>query len=171
MPATNAIRTSNTVEFFPHCTTAPVPNQLDTISAILLQLKELLQGNETCSPQGGTAYTLAQLLLDVQSLLGVPSNSPTSKGARTKSNVAEAPIKSPRTGPTTQSKTKQIHPIGTIINKRFHGKYYEGEVEEYFPREDLYKIKYTDGDTEDFTAKEVSAHKKQKQIYLSLIHI
>ena len=74
MPATDAIRTSNTVEFFPHCTTAPVPNQLDTISTILLQLKELLQGNETCNPQGGTAYALNQLLLDVQSLLGIPIN-------------------------------------------------------------------------------------------------
>ena len=38
-------------------------------------------------------------------------------------------------------------------------------MEEYFPQEDLCKIKCTDGDNEDFTAAEVSAHKKPKQAH------
>ena len=73
MPATNAIRTSNKVEFFPNCSNLPVPNQLDTVATILLQLKELLQGNETCDPQGGPAHALTQISMDIQSPLGVPA--------------------------------------------------------------------------------------------------
>ena len=165
IPITNAIRTSNTVEFFPDCTNAPVPTPLETASTVLLQLKELLQGNDTCNPQGGSAHALAQLLLDVQSLLGIPSvmnPEQTSKGATEQQSNT---IITKGMGPTTRSKTKQIHPLGTIISKEFSGKYFEGEVVEYFPREDLHKIKYTDDDAEDFTAAEVSKHKKQKQAY------
>ena len=163
VPTTNAIRTSNTVEFFPDCTNAPAPTPLKTVSTMPLQLKELLQGNDTCNPQGGSAHALTQLLLDVQSLPGIPSTaSPvqTSKGA---SEPKGNNINVRATGPTTRSKTKQIHPIGTIIGKEFSGKHFEGEVTEYFPREDLCKIKHTDDDAEDFTADEVTKHKKQKQ--------
>ena len=165
MPITNAIRTSNTVEFFPDCTNTPVPTPLETVSTIPPQLKELLQGNDACNPQGGSAHALTQPLLDVQSLLGIPSTTKpvqTSKGAgESKSDT----VTTRNTGPTTRSKTKQIHPIGTIISKKFSGKYFEGEAAEHFPREDLCKIKCADDDAEDFTAVEISKHKKQKQSY------
>ena len=167
MPVTNAIRTSNTVEFFPDCTDTPMPNALETVSIALLQLKEPLQGNDTHNPQGGSAHALTQLLLDVQSPLGIPSKShpsQTSKGA-TEQKTNGTILCNRDSGPTIRSKTKQIHPIGAIIAKEFHGKCCEGEVEECFPREDLCKIKHTNGDIEDFTANEVSEHKKQKQAH------
>ena len=69
----HGIRTSNLVEFSPSYINAPVPNPHDTISTMLLQLKELLQGDDTCNPQGGSAQALVQPLMDVQSLLGIPS--------------------------------------------------------------------------------------------------
>ena len=165
MPATNAIRTSNTVEFFPDCAEASAPNQLDTIMTVLLQLKELLQGNNTHNPQGGSAHALTQLLLDIQSPLGIPAKSHsqrTSKGAIA-NQTKETPIKSRDAGPTTRFQIKQVHPIGTIISEKFNGECCEGEVEEHFPREDLHKVKHRNGDNEDFTAKEISEHKKSRQ--------
>ena len=165
MPATNAIRTSNTVEFFPDCAEASAPNQLDTIMTVLLQLKELLQGNNTHNPQGGSAHALTQLLLDIQSPLGIPAKSHsqrTSKGAIA-NQTKETPINSRDAGPTTRFQIKQVHPIGTIISEKFNGECCEGEVEEQFPREDLHKVKHRNGDNEDFTANEISEHKKSRQ--------
>ena len=103
MPAANAVRTSNTADFFPNGTNAPSPDQLDTISATPLQVKELLQGNDTCDPQGSSAHALTQPLLDIQSLFGIPTNShdsQTSKGAAAPQSKA-TPINSRESGPTT----------------------------------------------------------------------
>ena len=88
-----------------------------------------------------------------------------SKGANTK-QPDKAPVNNRNAGPTTISETKQAHPIGAIISKKFKGgKCNEGEVEEHFPRKDLCKVKHSNGDIEDFTAKEISEHKKPRQAH------
>ena len=88
-----------------------------------------------------------------------------SKGANTK-QPNKAPVNNRNAGPTTISETKQAHPIGAIISKKFKGgKCHEGEVEEHFPRKDLCKVKHSNGDIEDFTAKEISEHKKPRQAH------
>ena len=67
IPSTNAVRTSNAAEFFPACYNAPKVEPLETVALILNQLKEALQGNQTCNPQGGQAHALTQTQLEVQS--------------------------------------------------------------------------------------------------------
>ena len=58
-----------------------------------------------------------------------------------------------------------MHPIGTIIRKRFTKGWFEGEVIRHDPTVDFYYIKYTDGDTEEMTYMEVQQHKKPLQQY------
>jgi hypothetical protein len=57
-----------------------------------------------------------------------------------------------------------IHRMGTIIRKRFHdGKYYAGEVVDYDATNKYYKIKYKNGDKEDFDEKDMKLYYKQNQ--------
>ena len=59
-----------------------------------------------------------------------------------------------------------MYDIGTIIRKRFPNKqYYEGEVTNYDPTNQYYRIKYLDGDTEDFTPQEMKDHYHPYQRY------
>ena len=66
-------------------------------------------------------------------------------------------------GPVTRSQTKMIHPIGTIVRKKFNKTWYEGEVTDHDLKTDFYHIKQTDGDAEDMTFAEVKQHKKPLQ--------
>ena len=62
--------------------------------------------------------------------------------------------------------TFRSYATGTIVHKRFNdGKFYEGEIVSYDDTEKFYKIKFTDGDTEEFTHREVTKHKKKRQNY------
>ena len=105
MPITNAIRTSNTVEFFPDCTNAPVPTPLETVSTTLPQLEELSQGDDTCNPQGGAAHALTQPPLDIQSPLGIPS---TASPAQTSKGASEPKGDTVNNGNTGRSTTHEI---------------------------------------------------------------
>jgi hypothetical protein len=54
-----------------------------------------------------------------------------------------------------------IHRIGTKVRKKFNdGKYYEGEVIRYDPINQYYKIKYRDGDQEDYDEKDMKQYKQ-----------
>ena len=130
---------------------------------MLNQLKELLQGNQTTNPQGGQAHALTQTLLDIQGLLGMPYHQPSSKSPASTSKGECTQLNTRNAGPSTRSKTKQAYPIGTIISKFFNGTHYEGEIIKYHPKEELYSVRYSDGDQEDFTAAEIKVHKKIKQ--------
>lgn len=62
------------------------------------------------------------------------------------------PLPSRPTGPITRSQTYKQDSIGTIVRHKFkNGKWYEGEVTHYVQTKKLYKIKYHDGDTEDYS--------------------
>lgn len=58
-----------------------------------------------------------------------------------------------------------IRGIGTIVRKKFNDeKYYEGEVISYDPISQYYKIKYRDGDEEDYDEKDMKQYKQSKPI-------
>ena len=78
----------------------------------------------------------------------VPSTAPTT-----------API------PITNIKHTIIYPNSTIIQKKFSGKYYEGEITGHQSLNNFYKIKYYNGDTEKFMPNEIKKFCKHIQQY------
>ena len=80
-----------------------------------------------------------------------------------KQNQAVTP---PRVVRQTRSRAAKTYDIGTIIRKRFSNrKYYEGEVTDYDPINQLYQIQYLDGDAEEFTPAEMKQYYYQPQRY------
>ena len=58
-----------------------------------------------------------------------------------------------------------MHPNGTIVRKAFNRGHFEGEITNHDPKEDFYRIRYSDGDTEEMTYMEVQQYKKPLQRY------
>ena len=59
-----------------------------------------------------------------------------------------------------------MYDIGTIIRKRFpNKKHYKGEVTDYDPTNRYYKIRYLDGDTEEYTPQEMKQYYHLYQRY------
>ena len=59
-----------------------------------------------------------------------------------------------------------MYDIGTIIRKRFpNKKHYKGEVTDYDPTNRYYKIRYLDGDTEEYTPQEMKQYYHPYQRY------
>ena len=48
-----------------------------------------------------------------------------------------------------------IHPIGTIVRRKFGNHYFEGEITAYDSKEGFYHVIYLDGDQEDMDDNEV----------------
>ena len=158
---TTSIRITNTVEFFPHQITMPKLTPLDTVAMILTQLRELLSDLPNDQPLNTPHHDLLSSLYAIQKLLGIGTGTdeplPTSKGGRGPARTHSRPI--------TCSKTCKLHPIGTIIRKRFDQAWYEGEVTKHDPGSNYYHIKYTDGDAEEMTYREVQQYQKPLQTY------
>ena len=56
--------------------------------------------------------------------------------------------------------TNTLHKIGTIVRKRFNTGYYEEEVIEYNDIKGYYKIRYIDGDQEEYDVKDMIKYYK-----------
>ena len=67
----------------------------------------------------------------------------------------------------TRSTPTALYPLGTIIRHKceIDNLYHEGEVMMYDPTNNLYRIKYRDGDVDDFNYEEVTKYRKAKQKY------
>ena len=70
----------------------------------------------------------------------------------------------------TRSKPTALYPLGTIIRRKceIDNLFHEGEVtmyEMYDTTNNLYRIKYKDGDIDDFNYDEVTKYRKVKQKY------
>ena len=87
----------------------------------------------------------------------------TSKGAKLSptSERSNTPLYQDPTRPKTRS--AHIYHVGTIVRKRFRDGVFEGEILHYDPRAKFYKIRYTDGDTEELTYDEVKQYYKPLQ--------
>ena len=48
-----------------------------------------------------------------------------------------------------------IHPIGTIVRRKFGNHYFEGKIAAYDSKEGFYHVVYLDGDQEDMDDNEV----------------
>ena len=66
----------------------------------------------------------------------------------------------------TRSQTYEQHPVGTIVRKWFNdNKWHEGEVTGYDAKNNLYKVKYQDGDIEEYDPEVMRKFKKKRQQY------
>ena len=60
------------------------------------------------------------------------------------------------------------YPLKTIVAKAFNGVLHEGEVTLYDDNDDLYQIRYQDGDTEQMDPSDIGRYRKEEQIYSTL---
>lgn len=64
--------------------------------------------------------------------------------------------------PQTRSQTCEQHPIGTIVRQWFSdNNWHEGEVTGFDATNNLYKVKYQDGDVEEYEPKEMRKYLKK----------
>ena len=89
------------------------------------------------------------------------------------SEQTPAPVTKPRSEPSqahivsntktwsSRSQPTNLFPIGTIIKKDIH----EGEITSYDPVNKYYKVKFEDGDREEYTYGEILLYRKSKQVY------
>ena len=73
------------------------------------------------------------------------------------------PISKGGTNTTKQKATETIHPIGTIVHRKFGNHYFEGEITAYDSKEGFYHVVYLNGDQEDMDDNEVKQYKKPIQ--------
>jgi hypothetical protein len=175
IPTTNATRISNTVEFFPTQDKLSTPDRLDQMGIILQQLLDLLQDPGHHTIFSDPSDELIATIKGLQDLYGVPTEALTSKGAKTPTRKNAASVKpippySPnqviyKSPSRPVTRTAHVYHDGTIVCKRFRQGMYEGEVIKYDPTTKYYKIRYTDGDTEEMDYEEVKRHLKPLQEY------
>ena len=73
----------------------------------------------------------------------------------------------------TRSTPTALYPLGTIICRKFEidNIFHKGEVMMYDPTNNLYHIKYRDGDIDDFNYEEVTKYRKVKQKYPKVLKL
>jgi hypothetical protein len=148
----------------------PYLEQGTRINTSLKELQELLSHRPAVGPRANTQQKQSEIPTRTKRTEQVPRVAP---GRETK----EATSPAPRVGQiledqnTRATRSNSIHGIGTIVRKRFHnGKYCEGEVIDYNTINKYYKIKFKDGDQEDFDEKDIKQYYKQNQQYSGTKH-
>ena len=181
MPNTKSIRTTDTIQFFPHNCTIPQINANDcfvlavqdltsiltekspfpfmesqSTKATLNALRKALKYPDTVARVKPTKKQQQRLPIIVPRVPNVPNK---------QKQMHTVPRVPTRNRPVTRNKTRTIHKIGTIVRKRFNRDYYEGEVIGYNDNNGYYKIKYRDGDEEEYDANDMKKYYKQLQKY------
>ena len=169
MPATRATRKTDTIKFFPHHCTIPQVNANDRFVLAVQDLTQVLTDPspfpflESASNQV-TLKALQDALLQTVSVARVKSTLPYIQHKPTV-KVPRVPSKTPRQNkPVTRT---TLHKIGTIARKKFNRGHYEGEVIGYNDNNGYYKIKYEDGDLEEYDTADMSKYYKHLQKYSS----
>ena len=175
MPSTKAKRTSNTIKFFPKHCPLPTTSSSERIAMILTDLLAALKSPPPAVPFLQQGTELNEAIRALQSLLFLDQDQ-SARAPRVEQSSqrprVHPPIEKSVAPPEPQDKRKtrptsaRTHEIGTIIKKKFNdGKIYEGEITKYDPINKFYGIAYRDGDKEEFTHDEVTAHRKKTQKY------
>ena len=164
IPSTGGIRISNTVQFFPEPHQLPHSTSWDKLHLAIKDLTTILKNPIPSSPFPSQHKELQEAITILDTIIGEPPDPLTSKGENTKTTKPElSPEK------LTTPVDNQRYPLGTIVRKKFriNGKWapFEGEIINYDPTNKWYKVKYTDGDQEDFTNQEVKKYRKVSQKY------
>ena len=165
---TNSIRTSDTVEFYPKDNPMPASSSSDRLHMILTDLLDVLRHPHPSSPFLRVGTELNDAIRAVQQL--VKSSTPTAEQrdpAPTAAQHDPVPIVEQRdpTPPSTVLEPTVVYPIGTIIKKRFGSEYHEGEIIAYDTKNQYYKVRYRDDDTEELDSDEIARYRKPRQYY------
>lgn len=171
-PFENSRRKSNTVEFFPTMCNNPIITQTNRLNMILTNLVDAPTSPAPTIPSAQYGTKLNDAIRRLQNLLCRDEH------GRQITACADVPQPPPRvlpnrdTGPTTRSQTYQPEAVGTIVRKKFKedGKYYKGKVTKYNSINKFYRIKYLDGDEDDFHHQEMTKYKKRHQKYNKGLH-
>ena len=99
----------------------------------------------------------------------ISTHTPTPKTTEVKHII----LTEPTTKRTTRSAPTSLFPLGTIIRRRCENDnlFYEGEVTAYDSINNLYEIKYKEGEIDDFTYEEVKKYRKTKQKYRKVLRL
>ena len=146
------------MEFFPHNCSLPQYSLQDQLEEKLSDQVDILQEKKNTNqlPPSVCLDKFHKLLTQYSRTAPRVGTTGTPKKRTDKHKKGRA-VTPPRVG--RQTRSNKTHDIGTLIRKRFpNRKHYEGEVTNYDPTNRLYRIKYLDGDTEDFAPEEVKQH-------------
>ena len=135
----------------------------ETLSMIMADLLAVLQAPPKTSPVFNHQRELATAVSTLQKILVREGNSEQTPAPITKprSQPRPSPIVNNTTTRSSRSQPTNLFPIGTIVKKGIH----EGEITSYDPVNNYYKVKFEDGDREEYTYGEILLYRKSKQIY------
>ena len=159
IPEHHSTRYSDTVAFFPKFP-LPGPNRIEQLTDLVTDIKNLLHKAPHPVPAPPTTPTPAiTCLRDLFRIHDLGDDDTVPRVVPTK---PKTPVSSPRV-----TRHKRIHGAGTIVRKRFKEdqKIQEGEVTEFDQLNQLYKIRYLDNTTDDYTKEEMKIHYKPEQKY------
>ena len=138
----------------------------DRLSLIMTDLLEVLKAPPIPSPIFNSQRDLATAISTLQSILGRDHTTPA-----TPPPPAPTPTPTPITTDTekrgTRSKPVNLYPMGTIIRRwdtdslSFH----EGAITSFDAINNLYHVKFLQGDREEFTYDEIRKYRKKIQKY------
>ena len=161
IPEHRSTRYSDTVAFFPNFP-LPGPNRIEQLSDLVTDIRGLLRGTQHPVPTPTDTPTGA--ITHLRDLFRLQDEDDTAPRVVTKNQLIKTtkPVPSPRV-----SRRNRIHDAGTIVRKRFQEdqRIQEGEVIEYDQLNQLYKIRYLDNTTDDYTKDEMKTHYKPEQKY------
>ena len=152
------------IENTPTTCADPTMTATNTLSMIIADLLKVLQSTPTTSPVFNCQCDLSEALETLQTIL---IRDDTTQSVPITSNPIGKPTLAPKIKPVDPSYSKNIvwlsrsnptnlYPIGTIICKKFNdGIFYEGAITSYNSLNNFYKVKFKNGNREEYTYDEV----------------
>ena len=167
MSESKALRISNTVDFFPTTCADPTMSAAGRLWMIITDLLDVLKAPPTPSPIFNSQWDLATAITTLQSILGRDHATPTVPPPQLSSTTPTIPVITNTNARSTQSQPSNLYPIGTIICK-YHSdilSFHEGGITSFDATNNLYHVKYLQGDREEFTYDEIRKYRKPTQKY------
>ena len=167
MSETKALRISNTVDFFHTTCTDPTMSATEHLSLIMIDLLEVFKAPLTPSPIFNSQWELATAITTLQSILGRDHTTPTVPPPLPNTPPPTIPVTTNTKTRSAQFRSINLYPIGTIIQKYYAYalSFHEGEITSFDVTNNLYHVKYLQGDREEFIYDEIRKYRKMTQKY------
>ena len=166
MPMTKSTSRSNTVDFFPSTCDDSTITATDTLSLILEDLLTVLQQPPSMTPFLPRTMDLTNAINSMQSILICTKKDTIHEQMVVPVLLLVHGLDFTRRQPASKQRPTCSSPtllfsIRTIIRHKFENdQYFEGEITSYDYINDLYCIKYIDGDHDDYTYGEIRKYRK-----------
>ena len=165
MSETKALRISNTVDFFPTRCADPMMTATERLLLIMIDLLEVLKAPPTPSSIFNSQQELSTAITTLESILGQDHTTPTVPPPLSTTPSPTILVTTNTKNRSTRSRPINLYPINTIIQKYYADtlSFHKGEITSFDATNNLYHVKYLQGDKEEFTYDKIRKHKKPTQ--------